>query len=381
MSKTLLITTLLLLCPLTASAVEENILNFEGSVPVQWEIHDFDVAKSTPDGLLINTTQDGYMTTKTEFKRSIEAIAIRLQTNQSMEATLIWKDSSIAKEGLVTFPFIIEGSEEVQVINIDLSNSQFWTSHATEFGLAFPRGANVLLKEMTFYNWNVFEKLCHGSLSFWKFDTFTSHSINFVWGPWLTFNPIARADMHIKDPPFGISGMWVFYIVLAFGGMWLLWKRKTKGTQAALASFLILFSILWLVHDLRMGSELLSYVRNDWRDYVTKGIGERSFRSQLSFPDTTDQSMAYIKDEPYYIFFGPTDTTVYFSIMRYLTYPNLPISDGDKMNQAKHAITFGRNSEIDENGNLIVDGEVVRSGSGSLLRRFNKYGSIFQFKE
>jgi len=371
--------TALLAVPMTVSAVEENIFNFEGSVPGQWEIRDFDVAKSTPQGLQISTNKDGRMTTRTEFRRSIEAIALTLQTNQSMEAALVWKDPDVAGEGLVNFPFIIEGNEEVQVIDIDLSNSRFWTSHATEFGLAFPRGAQVLLKEMTFYNWNVFEKLWHGSVSFWTFDTFTSHSINFMWGPWLTFNPVARGDMHYKDPPMGHSGSWVWYILLVLIGIWCLWKFKRA--QAALPFFFISFLGLWLIFDLRMGTELLSYVHNDWRDFLLAESGERSFRSHLTFPDVVEASLPYLKNEPYYIFLGPPGETVFFSTMRYLTYPNLPVESGSKMQESRMALIFGRDATQKEHGALVVDGEIVRRGSGSVIKEINEFSSIIRFEE
>ncbi|MFH1670023.1 MAG: hypothetical protein ABIA92_00360 [Patescibacteria group bacterium] len=373
------IASLLALVPLSANALEKNIFNFEGDVPGQWEIRDFDVAKSTPQGLQISTNKDGRMTTRTEFRRSIEAIGLKFQTNQSMEAALVWKDPAIAGEGLVNFPFIIEGNKEVQVIDIDLSNSRFWTSHATEFGLAFPRGSNVILKELTFYNWNSFEKLWHGFVSFWTFDMFTSHSINFMWGPWLTFNPIARAVMHYKDPPIGHYGGWVWYILLCAVGLWCLWKWKHG--RAALPFFFFSFLGLWLLFDLRMGAELLSYVRNDWRDFILAEHGERSLRSHLTFPDVVEESFPYLENEPYYIFLGPPGETVFFSIMRYLTYPNLPIESGSRMQKAHMALIFGRDSTQKEHGPLLVGAETVRSGSGSVIKEINEFSSIIRFEE
>ncbi|MCF7844648.1 MAG: hypothetical protein K9M03_02360 [Kiritimatiellales bacterium] len=370
----------LLLCPLSVSAVERIELNFEGNTPGNWEVKNLTNASPSPQGLVIKTDRDGRMTTSSNFIESVETVSITVKTYQTMEALLLWKDPEYAADGYIQLPFIMYGSPDAQTIDIDLSSFDFWHSKATEFGIAFPAGAEIILKDITFSNWNAFEKATNVFKGFWTFDTYRSHSINFLWGPWLTFNPIARANIYTRNPPVGNSAMWIFYGILAIGGIWFLWKNHTGGKNK-LAGFLILFAILWLVNDLRMGSELISYVKNDWNNYVSKGIGERTFRSNLSFPDAVDESLAYIANDPYYIFFGPTDTTVYFSIMRYLTYPNLPINGGDKMNQVKHAITFGRNSEIDDEGNLIVDDQIVRVGSGSLLKRINKFGSIFQFKE
>jgi len=371
-----IIVSLLVAVPLTAHAMGTIEWNFEGEVPGQWDVHMFTGVTPRDDGLYIPANEEGYIVTKTNFEHSPDAVALTFQTEKNIEAVLMWRDPSISTEGYVTFPFIIEGQSDTQMIDIDLSTSPVWKGFPTEFGIGFPKGSDVLLKKIEFFHWNRVEKLWHGFLSFWKFDIFRSHSINFLWGPWLTFNPIARADMHMMSPPLGTSGMWIFYALLAVGGIICFVKRKRKQT---LTLFLLIFAGLWLFYDARMGTELLSYVRNDWRDTILKDVGERTLRAHHNILDVADLSIPTITKEPYYLFVGPKDSAYYFSEMRYRTYPVLPVQRGKYAELTKYGLIFGRNDVFFDKEGLKVDGELVRPGEGTVIEQYDEYSALIQF--
>jgi len=199
----------------------------------------------------------------------------------------------------------------------------------------------------------------------------------------LNFNPIARADMYLMDPPLGASGMWVVYIILAIFGL-RAGKNIVKHNQSqakALVMFLSVVGVIWVVMDLRMGSEILSYALTDWKDHVLQKPGEKNLRKHRSFHDTVSDALPTLTSSGSYFFIGP-GKTIYFSAMRYLTYPTRPIQSGPKFNEAKYGLIFGTtDAVINDSGQLTTSKGVVHDGPCSLEKEYRDFAYLLKCKQ
>ena len=379
----LLLTAVLLAIPFSISAKQSIVWDFTGgkTPPGKWEVRGLEQAVPETGGLAIQTAKDGYMTANTDFGQDIGAVTITLVSTKSMESVLLWKEITSSHSGYRQLPFYIEGSEEEQIISIDLSNAWKWNPRTQEFGIALPSGAEILIKEIRFDGWNVFEKAGNAAKSFWKFDRFTPQSINFLWGPWINFNPVARGDMYMMDPPLGIPGMWIIYASLALLGFALsaLTLAGKIGRAKATTIFAGVFAALWLVLDARMGLEILSYAKTDLNEFVFAEEGSRNLRIFRSFPETAQDALPLLSNNSPYFFIGPEGKSLYFSAMRYLSYPAYPVSSGPGFESAKTGLVFA-NAEtgIDENGNLVKSGKIIKADPCEIMKKYRDDSFLVQ---
>lgn len=332
---------------------------------------------------MIIADSDGYMTTKTDFKKKIDAVILTIQTARDMEAVLLWQEPSIAVKGYNQLPFVLEKSDAPQVVDIDLSTLPIWNSKTSEFGIGVPKGAQVLIEKIEFVSYNPLEKIFHGVLSLWKFDVYAPQAINFLWGPFLNFNPIARTDMYLMDPPLGTSGMWVVYIILAIFGL-RAGKNIVKHNQSqakALVMFLSVMGGIWIILDLRMGSEILSYALTDWKDHVLQKPGKKNLRKHRSFHDTVNDAMPILTSSGSYFFKGP-GKTIYFSAMRYLTYPVKPVQSGLNLENTTYGLIFGTtDAVINDADQLVTSDGILHNGPCSIEKEYRDYSFLLKCKQ
>ncbi len=376
----LLIGILLVSFPLAVAAKDSIVWDFSNqqTPPGRWDVHGFSNIKATNEGLLISPENDGYMTARTQFNRSIDAVIFTLQTEQNMELLLLWKQPDIIVEGYNQLPFIVTGDTDVQEIDIDLSTLEVWDSRAPEFGMALPNNATILLKSIEFVSWNPIEKFLNGILSLWKFDVFAPQAVNFMWGPWLNFNPVARGDMFQMDPPLGLTAMWLVYIILFVAGLKLAKDliRKNKDKSKALITFACVFAGLWLLLDLRMGSEILSYAITDWKNYILAEDGDKNLRNHLSFHETVSEILPELESQSPYLFLGP-GKTIYFSAMRYYSYPHLAVENGPLAEKATIGFVFGNaEAKIEDNGKLVTSKGIIHPGPCEIVERYRDESAL-----
>ena len=373
--------TVFVLIPCITHAKQTITWDFTNSQtpPGKWEVRKFTNTTPTDEGLVINTQEDGYMTTKKPFDRNVDAVTVFIKTNTTMEVIFFWKEFGGTEDGFRQLPFLVEAKPDVQEINVDMSTAYKWSAMTPEFGFALPAGANAVITRIELSRWNVFEKLRYGFLSFWKFDKFTPQAINFLWGPWLTFNPVAHESMLLKDPPLGYSGSWTLYLIFVISIIWCgvqIMRSKITRKKASVILATV-FALLWLVFDLRMGSEILSFAKTDIRDYASKSLGERNLRNYLSFPDTAEEAIPILIQNPPYFFIGPTGKSLYFAGMRYFSYPDLPVSSGQKFEDATVGLVFGNHmARIDPEGNIVTEEGIVKKGPCEEIKRYRHYSFL-----
>jgi hypothetical protein len=270
----------------------------------------------------------------------------------------------------------------VQDIHIPLSTNRQWDPHTEKIAFAFPAGTEVLIPAIVWTTWTPLEKMTELWRSFWTTDTYRSYSINFVWGPVLTSNPIARRDIYEYLPPRGISATRYLYPLLGIAiviGIALLFLTpdRTKGKKRMLRCIVGSFAAAWLLFDLRMGVEMFGYVVNDWQRYVTKPVAEQTFRTHGTFYSIAQQSLPTLMQQPAYGFLAK-DGTPFYSNLRYMTYPSLPkTEDMDQTGLTTWLVIDRPDVAVNSRGQLTVKG-APKTSSGTILQRFDDHSFLFR---
>ncbi len=147
--------------------------------------------------------------------------------------------------------------------------------------------------------------------------------------------------------------------------------------MSLLRIFLFCFAVLWLVFDLRMGLEILSYVRADYATYVSQRPGERSLRNFENFHQVLDRSRPFLAGQSSYMFLSE-EGTPYLSHMRYFTYPSVPLPLGEPAEHANIWIVYKRpDISVNDQGELVAKQQVI-SAPGDVLERFDDSSFLFR---
>ncbi len=374
----------LLLLPLPASAMRTTVWSFlNGDVNGNWNVTALNRPVPGQDGLRISTAKDGYMLRSTDdLGHGIDALTFTVTSRSTVEALLLWHPRGAA-EGLIgQVPFTIPASDEPRNINVTGSGLPGWDSHADMVGFRLPAGADVTIQGIGLHRWNPYEKAIELVKGFWTLDTESPHSINFLWGPLISTNPVTRESLYAESPPFGYSAAWIFFAIVGAGivaAAFLYARRKGAGRDDALRrSLLIVLAVAaacWFTFDLRMSLEYWSYVTNDIRNYAMKPVGERRLRNFDELPDVVERAHALLEGRP--TFGLVTDAPVALGIIRYHTYPSLPILADKAPPETTDWLVFRSDAIVDDRGRLSLHG-VPLSASGSIIERFDDRSFFFR---
>jgi hypothetical protein len=320
-----------------------------------------------------------------DLNHGIESITFHFLTERPTEALLLWHAHNEALTRIYQMPFTIQPDAGTATVALDLTAFPAWDPRTDRLGFAMPAGADVTLQSIELDHWSFTEKLTEGWKSFWTFDTFRSHSINFLWGPVLAFNPVGRATIFAQLPARGMSALRIFYFAIALIGIALLlrWFLQTHVQPARrkpwpyVKIFLLGTAAVWVLFDLRMGAELLSYAVTDYRTYVFQPQGQKMLRDHESFEDTVFRAMPVLQSRPVFLFFGP-DHTPFTARLRYFAYPSKPAATDEEAHQTDTVFVFERpDVDTDAQQQLTVDGKAV-TGPGKVLERFGPSTFLFR---
>ncbi|MDA1209236.1 MAG: hypothetical protein O2904_04375 [bacterium] len=369
----IILSILVLSLPSSAFAAETTVWDFaNGQVSGQWMMGEGIKAKPNAVGMQIHATKQESFTRVLENEKPFDVISITYQTSIGMDASLIWKSPLLPNEQFVMAPISLDASSNIITSKFDLTKYNEWTGHTSEIGIALPKGADFTIRMIELERWNAVEKVGQAWKTFWHPDAFRPSTINFVWGPRLAYNPVARTQMYYKLPPSGRSANIIFYGVMALGLVWM--TVRMKRNPKAVTGFWTLLAVLWVVYDVRMGSEMISYAMHDYDTYLSEEVGQRTFRERKYFDDFASVLAPILADEPRYVFLAE-QRWPYLGLMRYYTYPSIPT---DPTQDVPVWVVYRRPSIVQNaDGALVLNGEVV-SAPGEILHEFEPGSFLFQ---
>lgn len=360
------------LSPVQAEALTTTVWDVQNFAEQEWQASTNLQISLTPNGLRLQSSL-GNATLYRAFEatHAIDAVRITYTSTATITAKAMW---STVKTGpnLYMAPFVLPKAEQARTYTIDYARYDAWNSKPTHIGLQLPANADVTLQNIELLHWNIFEKTAAAIQGVFVFDSAGPYSVNFLWGPRLALNPVQVAQAFVEKPPSTKSANWLAYIALALGGVYVWWRKKTVQT------FFVLFGCVWLLYDLRMGSEFISYAYSDYTSYYSQEIGVRTFRDRSFFSDFAEAITPFVQNEEKYIFL-PQNGAPYRGLLRYYTYPSLPVEHFDgNANLYKTWIVYKRpDVQLNAEGRLVL-GQQVLSPPGKILHEFAAGSFIFQ---
>lgn len=367
-----------LFLPVSAFAMRTQSFEFgAGAVNATWEGKGPISMEQKPDGILLRSTGTGLFITDDELAISPQLGSLTVTTEQSSSAYLFWVYDDDANSVNYTLPIFLRKGESV-VTSFSLSELKNWHPYRKKIGILLTPNTSVLLHRIDFNALNPFERMLERIRSFWTFDEYRPYSINFLWGPQIADNPVLRSTMFRNLPTQSVSGTFTANILLASIVLVIAFSMRrstrTEGKRKALLVTVWILLVSWILLDLRMGMEFLSYVGSDISSYTSKTESTRVFRDRDRFYDFAAFAKSYVADRDSYIFFAEQQWP-YLGNMRYLTYPAIPGIDF----ASDDTWVIYRRSDVgvDAEGHLMIDGAIV-SEPGRIIGRFDTMSFIFR---
>ena len=365
----------LLSLPAGAFAKDSLIFEFsEGKVNATWTGHGLIKMQKDPAGVILSTTGTGIFLTDLPEDFYPQAAEVTVSAKRREQIYFVWIYKDDPERENFDVPMTVPPGKP-NVILFSLSDRKDWKSRPKEIGLALPPNTEVIAHRIELISWSPLEMFFDRIKSFWTMDSYAPYSINFLWGPELASNPVQRKVLFDSQPPAGFSATLILnsaLLLLAISALFFDKAGRQRKRFYKIAAGL--FFLFWLVLDLRMSSEFLSWTAHDYRTFISEPVNARTFRDRGRFYDFAEYVRPYLFDRSSYVFFA-TSMWPYLGNMRYLTYPAIPGIDYDNDDTW---VIYGRpDVTVGTSNNLVMDNEII-SEPGRILVRFDDSSFVFR---
>ena len=348
-----------------------------GAVNATWEGKGSIKMQQMPNGILLQTTGTGLFVTDNQLTISPDFGSVTVSAQEPTDAYFVWIYDSDQNQTNYDIPISVPAGANI-VTQFQISGAQNWYAANKKLGIVLKPNSTILLHQIRFDALNPAERLLETIKSFWTFDRYRTYSINFLWGPQVASNPLARQSLFSVLPPPTTSWTYVINIGLLILIVLLIlrarFSQSDETKRKALLIGCVLVAAVWIVFDLREGSEFLSYVSADHTSYIAASDATRTFRDRDRFYDFAAFAAPYVFDRESYIFFAEQQWP-YLGNMRYLTYPAIPGIDFD--HDDTWVIYHRSDVGLNEANQLTIEGEPV-SQPGKILGRFDESSFVFR---
>lgn len=373
----IMISCFLLTIPLSAFAEQQWLFSLKKGENVVWKGFGQIVGQGRDDGVLLTTTgTGGFITSDFSFSSVPDSVTIVSSQGSNTDVLFVWMlENGISQAKEITLP---AGEHQETIVN--LASEPQWKKSMTSFGLQLSPQQEILLTSLTFSRTSELESLLNAARSFWNFDSYRSYAINFVWGPQFALGNVARAQLWDFLPPQAFSAtrfaniaLLMFFAIVILS----LAFQTSLSTHVKKILFfrwsLIAIIVVWVMWDIRMGSEQLSWILHDARTYITQSAEHRTFRDRDRFYDFAEWAKQHIEDRESYVFFAERPWP-YLGNMRYITYPSIP---GNDTNDDTWVIYKRPEITVDAEGHLSAYGSPL-SRPGTVLGKFERGSFVFR---
>lgn len=356
------------------------ILDFtEGNINADWSGQGDITMQQSREGILLESKQGtGMLLTTLPANFHPDSASILAAAPVSSDFFFAWVMTADTHGTVFTVPLWL-GSGEMQKNDFSLRGKNAWQRGEKKIGIVLPPHASILLATIELSRTNILERSLEAVRSFWTFDALRPYSINFVWGPQIGLNAAERSHLYDMLPPIYLSGTLIITIVLLgiIAMLMLLKKLKRTSRTNTVQRIFILLVGAWILFDIRMGTEYLTWIWQDRVQYITAEPGQREFRDRDAFYDFANFAIPLLRDRESYVFFAERPWP-YLGNMRYLTYPSIP--GIDYLHDDTWVMYRRPDMTIDSAGQMTIDGEPV-SPPGKVLGRFDEHSFIFRINK
>lgn len=372
----------LFLIPSFASAADQTEWIFlGGQAPGQWNVMNTFTAEATSDGVYLKANDDGTFLQQIDLDHPIDVVRVTAAAGKPTDMVILWQAKGQAEGSLGQLRFTLDGTGQPEEHAFDLNAIPYWDRYTDVIGIGLPKDAEVYLQKISVEGFNPIERVEEAVKTFWTFDDFASYSINFLWGPLITFSPVAREQLFQNQPPHAQSANRYFFFVLALAAIMIGAHRyltRVKGSNwNHLFIFTCVFAGLWLFYDLRMGMEYFHYAKEDFQQYILQEPKDQTFRGYLDFYRVAELAAPTLKESNDYVTLMPPQTP-FGSILRYMTYPKMPLRENEDTEKADLFIVFMRpDVQIDDQDRLVI-GEQILSRPGDIVATYSDSSFLFR---
>ncbi len=283
---------------------------------------------SEPDGLHLSSSGTGMLLTVVQFNALPQAGLLTTTSDEDLEVQFVWTVNAGGETSIYASPLAIARGDLVTT-PIFLTDFPEWSGAVQQVGVQLAPGQSIVLNDVRFGRWNAAERVWYALRSFWTFDEYRPYSINFTWGPFLVGSAFAVDHVYTFTLPHGTSASFLAMIAVALAVAAIALYQFVAVAdphlrlQRTVSQALVVCAVAWGIFDLRMGTEFLSWVWADAREYVFASPETRTFRDRGRFYDIAERASLLVADRESYVFFAPQPWP-YFGNVRYLTYPSIP---------------------------------------------------------
>jgi hypothetical protein len=340
-----------------------------------WNTVNLTTVNLIPQGLAISTETTGQLVRVSKFRHSVDKIGITYISPAGGGGLFFWRAPGMAEDQAFQIPISFNVSTTQQQTVLDMGQVPEWDARSDRIGFVLDAGSQVILQEITFIGPSFADKIIFPLKTFFDFDQMRAYSINFLWGPMMTFSDEQRAQLYTKTPPLGDSWNIVFYWVLGIALLLVLLIKKIIRRNH-FGMFFMLFAALWILYDFRMGSELIHFARTDLKIWWSKPIEIKDYRDRDSFTAFANVAQKFTEGKENYVFIA-SHGWPFWGSMTYESYPALPVTYDSNTEGVDTWIIFNRNDiTVNDEGRLMINGKPT-SPPGDIMMTFEPGSFVF----
>ncbi len=364
----------LFLAPAGASALEIHTYDLRpGLINARFEGKGAIAMRQETNGVLLTTGDGtGMLVTDTLPSFFAEAATVLVSSASPSEFRFLWMQDT---ETFSSIPLSVAAGNQ-DPMSFGLRTHPEWKKPMRFIGLMLPPHTEILVSRIDLVRWSILEKVGYAIQSLFLFDEYRPYSINFVWGPLIARNPMELRSAFQNLPPQEVYATYALNIalVITLAALLVFARARRRDARFVFRTFALIVLGAWLLLDLRMGAEFLSWVHHDRTSYISAPASSRQFRDRGQFYDFAAFVKPYLHDRTSYVFFAQ-QAWPYLGNMRYLTYPSIP---GIDIAADDTWVIFDRpDMTVSDAGQVTIDGEAV-SAPGEILARFDDTSFVFR---
>jgi len=340
-----------------------------------WNTVNLTSVQLMPQGLSIQTDTAGQIVKVSKLRHSVDTISTTYTSPTGGKGIFIWRAPGMKEDEVYQVPVDFVASSTPQQLVLNMNKVPEWNARSDRIGFVLMPNIDFVLQKMEFSGESSMGSLIYPFKSFFKLDQARAYSINFLWGPLMTYSESQFSALLTEFPPVADSWNIAFYYILGIGLLITLWRKRRIGRKAVTA-FFVLFACIWILYDARMGAEVLGYAHKDMKTWWSKPYELKDYRDRGSFAAFSQLVTEYTEGKENYVFLA-SHGWPFWSTLLYTAYPALPVTLENATDDIETWVVYNRRDiQIDESGRLTIGGEVI-SPPGDVMLNFEPGSFVF----